>query len=103
MQDCRSLHAIEHKENGRQQRSSPPTHTKLGKFWPVQHQILVDRGFAQRYRLVRPYIHASADTPSKRRFNAEPSSARQAAGSTFGMLSKRFGLLQNTIQTELTR
>ncbi|XGW21998.1 hypothetical protein V3C99_004731 [Haemonchus contortus] len=80
----------------------PPTRN-LGNVGPVQYHILVDCGFAQGYRFVRPYTHARADTPSKRRFNAKHSSARQVVESTFGMLSKRFGLLQNTIQMEATR
>nr|CDJ82456.1 hypothetical protein LOC100574409 [Haemonchus contortus] len=77
----------------------PPTRD-LRNVGPVQYHILVDCGFAQGYRFVRPHTHARADTPSKRRFNAKHSGARQVVESTFGILSRRFGLLQTTIQME---
>ncbi|VDO65730.1 unnamed protein product [Haemonchus placei] len=50
----------------------PPTRD-LGNVGPVQFHILVDCGFAQGHRFVRPYTRARADTPSKRRFNAKHS------------------------------
>ncbi|XGW22552.1 hypothetical protein V3C99_005072, partial [Haemonchus contortus] len=79
----------------------PPTRP-LGNVGPVQYHILVNCGFADGYRCVRPYTRASVDTPSKRRFNGKHSGAHQTVESTFGMLCRRFGLLQTTIQLEPT-
>uniref|UniRef100_A0A7I5ED34 DDE Tnp4 domain-containing protein n=1 Tax=Haemonchus contortus TaxID=6289 RepID=A0A7I5ED34_HAECO len=62
--------------------------------------VLVDCGFAQGHRFVRPYKRARSDAPGKRRFNAKHSGVRRVVESTFCMLSRRFGLLQSSIQME---
>ncbi|VDO24728.1 unnamed protein product [Haemonchus placei] len=87
-------------DTDRQQRPFVPSHARLGNVGPVQYHILIDCGFAQGHRFVRPYKRAKADTPGKRRFNAKHSGAWRAVESTFGMLSRRFGLFQTTIQME---
>ncbi|RCN28677.1 hypothetical protein ANCCAN_25576 [Ancylostoma caninum] len=46
-----------------------PATRSLGDVGAVQYHILVDGGFAQGHRFVRPYTEAEANTPDKRRFN----------------------------------
>ncbi|CAJ0607948.1 unnamed protein product [Cylicocyclus nassatus] len=75
----------------------PPT-KDLGQVGPVQYHILVDGGFGQSLRFVRPYRDAEADTPEKRRFNEKHSSARRMIESTFGILARRFQILMHPMQ-----
>ncbi|EYB86419.1 hypothetical protein Y032_0279g1197 [Ancylostoma ceylanicum] len=74
----------------------PPTRN-LGNVGAVQYHILVDGGFGQGHRFVRPYTQAEASTPEKRRFNSKLSGARRMVESTFGILAQRFQILQTCI------
>ncbi|VDN37645.1 unnamed protein product [Cylicostephanus goldi] len=46
-----------------------PETEELNDVGPVQYHILVDGGFAQSHRYIRPFPEPMATTPSKRRFN----------------------------------
>ncbi|CAJ0606312.1 unnamed protein product [Cylicocyclus nassatus] len=70
-----------------------PLTTELGNVGPVQYHILVNGGFGQGHRFIRPYREAEADTPDKRRFNKQLSGARQIIEQTFGLLAQRFQVL----------
>ncbi|KHJ88692.1 hypothetical protein OESDEN_11513 [Oesophagostomum dentatum] len=50
-----------------------PETAMLNEVGPVQYHILVDGGFAQGHRYVRPFAEPAATTASKRRFNAKHS------------------------------
>ncbi|RCN42245.1 hypothetical protein ANCCAN_11796 [Ancylostoma caninum] len=50
----------------------PPRQT-LGNVDGIQYHVLVDGGFGQAHRYVRPYTEPMADTGSKRRFNTKHS------------------------------
>ncbi|CAJ0607829.1 unnamed protein product [Cylicocyclus nassatus] len=80
----------------------PPT-KDLGQVGPVQYHVLVDGGFGQGLRFVRPYRDAKADTPEKRRFNEKHSSARRMIESTFGILTRRFQILMHPMQVNPSR
>ncbi|CAJ0589406.1 unnamed protein product [Cylicocyclus nassatus] len=80
----------------------PPT-KDLGQVEPVQYHILVDGGFGQDLRFVRPYRDAEANTSEKRRFNEKHSSARRMIESTFGILARRFQILMHPMQVNPSR
>ncbi|CAJ0603086.1 unnamed protein product [Cylicocyclus nassatus] len=80
----------------------PPTED-LDRVGPVQYHILVDGGFGQDLRFVRPYRDAEADTPEKRRFNSRHSRARRMIESTFGILARRFQILMHPMQVDPAR
>ncbi|CAJ0606313.1 unnamed protein product [Cylicocyclus nassatus] len=70
----------------------PPTRG-LGRVGPVQYHFLVDGGFAQGPRFIRPYREPETTTGDRRRFNRQLSGARHMIESTFGLLAQRFQIL----------
>ncbi|VDK82942.1 unnamed protein product [Cylicostephanus goldi] len=80
----------------------PQTQT-LGDVGPVQFHILVDGGFGQAHRFVRPFTEVQANTASKRRFNEKHCGARRMIESVFGILVRRFQVLQTSMQLEPER
>ncbi|CAJ0603150.1 unnamed protein product [Cylicocyclus nassatus] len=77
-----------------------PETEELNDVGPVQYHILVDGGFAQSHRYFRPFPEPMATTASKRRFNEKLSGARRMIESSFGILCKRFAILQRDLQVE---
>ncbi|EYC38509.1 hypothetical protein Y032_0713g1753 [Ancylostoma ceylanicum] len=77
-----------------------PETTNLADVGPVQYHILVDGGFAQGHRYIRPFPEPLATTASKRRFNKKLSGARRMIESSFGILCQRFAILQRDLQVE---
>ncbi|CAJ0607804.1 unnamed protein product [Cylicocyclus nassatus] len=80
----------------------PPTR-ELGTVGPVQYHFLVDGGFGQSHRFVRPYREREANTPDRKRFNNKMCRARRLIESTFGLLAQRFQILMNRIELEPIR
>ncbi|KIH69174.1 hypothetical protein ANCDUO_00489 [Ancylostoma duodenale] len=77
-----------------------PETTNLGDVGPVQYHVLVDGGFAQGHRYIRLFPELLATTASKRRFNRKHGGARRMIESSFGILCKRFSILQRDLQVE---
>ncbi|KAL6723875.1 hypothetical protein Aduo_018832 [Ancylostoma duodenale] len=80
----------------------PPTRD-LGQVGPVQYHFLVDSGFGQNYRMVRPFANQGDGIESRMRFNRKHSGARRMIESTFGILTRRFAVLQKAIELNPTK
>ncbi|KAL6736016.1 hypothetical protein Aduo_006412 [Ancylostoma duodenale] len=78
--------------------SSFPETRELGEVGPVQFHFLVDSGFGQDFRLVRPYPNQGDGDMSRMRFNRKHSGARRLIESTFGILCRRFAVLQKPVE-----
>ncbi|KHJ95080.1 hypothetical protein OESDEN_04981 [Oesophagostomum dentatum] len=80
-----------------------PPNRDLDGVGEVQYHILVDGGFGQGHRFVRPYREPMANSGSKRRFSAKHSGARRMIESVFGILVRRFQILQEPLKVEPKR
>ncbi|CAJ0602996.1 unnamed protein product [Cylicocyclus nassatus] len=87
---------------GEPRRGILPTR-EFGTVGPVQYHILVNGGFGQSYRMIRPYREREANTADRRRFNRIFSRARRTIESTFGILAQRFRILMTRINMDPER
>ncbi|RCN25196.1 hypothetical protein ANCCAN_29093 [Ancylostoma caninum] len=77
----------------------PPT-AELSGVGEAQYHILVDGGFGMSHGYIRPYPETSDSDESKRKFNSKHSGARRMIESSFGILVRRFAILQRAMQVE---
>ncbi|KHJ79280.1 hypothetical protein OESDEN_21077 [Oesophagostomum dentatum] len=77
-----------------------PEAAPLSDVGEVQYHILVDGGFGMSHRYIRPYAETANSDESQRRFNAKHSGARRMIESSFGILVRRFAILQKAMQVE---
>ncbi|KAL6738535.1 hypothetical protein Aduo_012075 [Ancylostoma duodenale] len=78
--------------------SSFPETRELGEVGPVRFHFLVDSGFGQNFRLVRPHPNKGDGYMSRMRFNRKLSGARRLIEPTVGILCRRFVVLPKPIE-----